>query len=184
MPVSDAPTDPAPWVKSAEYTSPVDVLSWQGIAGASSQWQQRYAVVYRGTLYLMLHEGSPVITRQVALWQGRRIIPLPYENAGVGLVENTIRQRFHPLVRGFESIPRFECACENGKLTQVASHMCWRSCRRICPVSVPWRSLHPLYCVYSPTTCSKSGQDVCVTQLRKCTLLPYGTAMLRYGLLT
>eukprot|EP00892_Ulva_mutabilis_P007576 jgi/Ulvmu1/5190/UM021_0207.1 len=82
MPTTDAPTDPAPWVKAAEYTSTVDVLAWQGIAGASSQWQPRFAVVYRGTLYIMQSEGSPVIMRQVALWQGRRVLPLPEDLTG------------------------------------------------------------------------------------------------------
>lgn len=82
VPTTDVPTDPAPWVKAAEYTSAVDVLAWQGLAGVSSQWLPRYAVVYRGTLYIMQSEGSPVIVRQVALWQGRRVLPLPEELTG------------------------------------------------------------------------------------------------------
>lgn len=81
-PTTDVPTDPAPWVKAAEYTSAVDVLAWQGLAGATSQWQPRHAVVYRGTLYIMQSDGSPVIVRQVALWQGRRVLPLPEDLTG------------------------------------------------------------------------------------------------------
>jgi hypothetical protein len=82
LPPSDIPLDPAPWVKAAEYSSVVDVLSWQGLIAAQSQWQPRFAVVYRGTLYLMEDDTSPVILRQVALWQGRRVVPVPPELAG------------------------------------------------------------------------------------------------------
>ena len=82
MPPVDEPVDPAPWVKAAEYTSTVEALAWQGFVAASSHWQQRFAVVYRGTLYLLQDETSPTILRQAALWQGRRIMALPPELAG------------------------------------------------------------------------------------------------------
>lgn len=82
VPANAAAVDPAPWVKAAEYTSNVEILTWQGLVAASSEWQQRYAVVYRGTLYFMQSEGSPFIMRQVALWQGRRVLPLPEELTG------------------------------------------------------------------------------------------------------
>lgn len=82
MPAADEPLDPAPWVRSAEYTSSVDALTWQGFVAASSQWKPRFAVVYRGTLYIMESEASPVIVRSVPLWQGRRIMPLPAGLAG------------------------------------------------------------------------------------------------------
>jgi hypothetical protein len=82
LPAATGPTDPAPWVKAAEYTSPVDTLVWQGFALPQSQWQERYAVVYRGTLYILEREGSPVILRQVALWQQHRIIPVHPDQAG------------------------------------------------------------------------------------------------------
>ncbi len=52
MPASDVPLDPAPWVRSAEYTSTVDALTWS-LGSFTAQWQSRFAVVYRGTLYLM-----------------------------------------------------------------------------------------------------------------------------------
>jgi hypothetical protein len=81
MPPAELQLDPAPWIRSAEYTSTVDALSWNFVTGAS-QWQPRFAVVYRGTLYLMESDASPAITRQVALWQGRRIVPLPAHLAG------------------------------------------------------------------------------------------------------
>jgi hypothetical protein len=83
VPVNTAAVDPAPWVKAAEYTSNVEILTWQGLVGSNSEWQERYAVVYRGTLYFMQSEGSPFIMRQVALWQGRRVLPLPAEMTGV-----------------------------------------------------------------------------------------------------
>lgn len=83
VPANAAAVDPAPWVKAAEYTSNVEILTWQGLVGTSSEWQQRYAVVYRGTLYFMQSEGSPFIMRQVALWQGRRVLPLPEDITGV-----------------------------------------------------------------------------------------------------
>lgn len=82
LPATDEPVDRAPWIKAAEYTSPVDALVWHGFASASSRWQRRFAVVYRGTLYLMEREGSPVIVRQIALWQQRRIVPVPAAVAG------------------------------------------------------------------------------------------------------
>ena len=82
VPENATAVDPAPWVKAAEYTSNVEILTWQGLVAASSEWQQRYAVVYRGTLYFMHSEGSPFIMRQVALWQGRRALPLPEDITG------------------------------------------------------------------------------------------------------
>lgn len=98
MPTTDSPSDPAPWVKSAEYTSTVDVLAWQGLTGASSQWQPRFAVVYRGTLYVMQSEGSPVIIRQVALWQGRRVLPLPEDLTGQLFCRPNLTMSFSPAV--------------------------------------------------------------------------------------
>ena len=82
VPVNTAAVDPAPWVKAAEYTSNVEILTWQGLVGTNSEWQERFAVVYRGTLYFMQSEGSPFIMRQVALWQGRRMLPLSLEETG------------------------------------------------------------------------------------------------------
>ena len=38
--------------------------------------------VPRYTLYLLQDEASPTILRQVPLWQGRRIVPLPPDEAG------------------------------------------------------------------------------------------------------
>jgi hypothetical protein len=114
VPANTAAVDPAPWVKAAEYTSNVEILTWQGLVGSNSEWQERYAVVYRGTLYFMQSEGSPFIMRQVALWQGRRVLPLPVEMTGVSsnlAILFHICLIFRPQYAAEYEVTRCACSC-------------------------------------------------------------------------
>ena len=59
------------WRLEADYAGKVSVLVWGGIAYATATWNQRYAYLHRGRLYLLEKRSSPEELSSHGVWLNR-----------------------------------------------------------------------------------------------------------------
>ncbi|KAK9819963.1 hypothetical protein WJX72_004515 [[Myrmecia] bisecta] len=77
-----APAGQPPWRTQAEFSRPVRVLEWGGVARTLAQWPQRQAYLYRGQLYLLDSDQASEPTQTHNIWIGRRVVHVPPEACG------------------------------------------------------------------------------------------------------
>ena len=61
------------WRISPDQTGPLRVLTWGGIARNTPQWPQRWASLYRGSLYLLEHSDAEEPLESWNIWNGRYV---------------------------------------------------------------------------------------------------------------
>jgi len=81
-----APKEPA-WVKEIDFAGSVDVLRWSGVSFSNAIWEERWAAIWYGWLYVLEAKGSFKVVRSAPVFKAHALKVPPKM---IGGMENVV----------------------------------------------------------------------------------------------